>query len=447
MLVRPLCTLIVSFAIIAAFSPALSLSLLALNIPYFFAVYKVNRRFFTLSNDRTKAENKASGILVDSIANAGLVKYSGSFFTEQLYFYKHLKQAYRLHAAQGKYQTFSRFAFHAADTVFLSVSILLILFFAKRDNIALDNLFYVYTTLSGMVLSIMLINNFSQFSASLFGSLKANFDIINLPPDISEKENAKTLHASKASITFQNVSFSYVKDRPVFQNLNLKIEPGQKIGLVGHSGSGKSTLVNLLLRSYDVTAGKILINHTDIRDLKLRSLHQNVAVVPQDTSLLNRSITENLRIANSKATTGQIRNAARLACIHDTIMKLPQGYDSVVGERGILLSGGERQRIAIARAILQNAPVLILDEATSALDSQSESLIEKALQNLIKDKTVIAVAHRLSTLHHMNRIIVLDNGKIAEDGSPAELLNRPDGIFRKLCQMQNNGYLTYGENQ
>lgn len=274
-----------------------------------------------------------------------------------------------------------------------------------------------------MVLSIMLINNFSQFSASLFGSLKANFDIINLPPDISEKENAQTLHASKASITFQNVSFSYVKDRPVFQNLNLKIEPGQKIGLVGHSGSGKSTLVNLLLRSYDVTAGKILINHTDIRDLKLRSLHQNIAVVPQDTSLLNRSITENLRIANPKATTGQIRNAARLACIHDTIMKLPQGYDSVVGERGILLSGGERQRIAIARAILQNAPVLILDEATSALDSQSESLIEKALQNLIKDKTVIAVAHRLSTLHHMNRIIVLDNGKIAEDGSPAELLN------------------------
>ena len=147
--------------------------------------------FFTLSNDRTKAENKASGILVDSIANASLVKYSGSFFTEQLYFYKHLKQAYRLHAAQGKYQTFSRFAFHAADTVFLSVSILLILFFAKRDNIALDNLFYVYTTLSGMVLSIMLINNFSQFSASLFGSLKANFDIINLPPDISEKETPK----------------------------------------------------------------------------------------------------------------------------------------------------------------------------------------------------------------------------------------------------------------
>ena len=149
--------------------------------------------------------------------------------------------------------------------------------------------------------------------------------------------------------------------------------------------------------------------------MKLRSLHQNVAVVPQDTSLLNRSITENLRIANPKATTGQIRNAARLACIHDTIMKLPQGYDSVVGERGILLSGGEGQRIAIARAILQNAPVLILDEATSALDSQSESLIEKALQNLIKDKTVIAVAHRLSTLHHMNRIIVLDNGKIKSD--------------------------------
>lgn len=202
----------------------------------------------------------------------------------------------------------------------------------------------------------MLINNFSQFCADLFGGLKANFDVINLPPDISEKENAKTLRTSKASITFQNVSFSYVKGRPVFQNLNLKIEPGQKIGLVGHSGSGKSTLVNLLLRSYDVTGGKILINHNDIRDLTLRSLHRNIAVVPQDTSLLNRSITENLRIASPRASMEQIRAAARLACIHDTIMKLPQEYDSVVGERGVLLSGGERQRIAIARAILQTRP-------------------------------------------------------------------------------------------
>lgn len=445
LLIRPIGILIISYTIIATFSPSLSALLFAINIPYFFAVYKVNRHFFDLGRNRVNYENIARGILVDSIANANLVKYSGSFFSEQLYFYKNLKQALLRIAEQGRYQIISRFAFHAIDTVFLTSGIFLILYFAQKDNIALDNLFYVYTTLVNLVISTMGINNYCQFISDQLGGIRANFSTLNQPIDIKEKEDAINIHPTKAEITFKDVNFSYIKGKPIFENLNLHIKAGEKIGVVGHSGSGKSTLINLLLRAYDVNSGEILLNKTNIKDLTFRSHHKNIAVISQDTALFNRSILENLRITNSQASEEQIRQAAQLAQIDNTIMNLPHGYNSVVGERGTMLSGGERQRIAIARAILQNAPILILDEATSALDSEAEIMIEKALQNIIKDKTVIAIAHRLSTLRSMDRIIVLENGKIIENGSIDELLKNKSGTFYKLYQLQNNGYLSYGE--
>lgn len=445
LLIRPIGILIISYSIIATFSPSLSTLLFAINIPYFFAVYKVNRHFFDLGRNRANYENIARGILVDSIANANLVKYSGSFFSEQLYFYKNLKQALLRIAEQGRYQIVSRFAFHAIDTVFLTSGIFLILYFAQKDNIALDNLFYVYTTLVNLVLATMGINNYCQFISDQLGGIRANFSTLNQPIDIKEKEDAINIRPTKAEITFKDVNFSYIEGKPIFKNLNLHIKSGEKIGIVGHSGSGKSTLINLLLRAYDVDSGEILLNKTNIKDLTFRSHHKNIAVISQDTALFNRSILENLRITNSQASEEQIRQAAQLAQIDKTIMNLPHGYNSVVGERGTMLSGGERQRIAIARAILQNAPILILDEATSALDSEAEIMIEKALQNIIKDKTVIAIAHRLSTLRSMDRIIVLENGKIIEEGSIDELLKNKSGTFYKLYQLQNNGYLSYGE--
>ena len=445
LLIRPIGILIISYSIIATFSPSLSALLFAINIPYFFAVYKVNRHFFDLGRNRVNYENIARGILVDSIANANLVKYSGSFFSEQLYFYKSLKQALLRIAEQGRYQIVSRFAFHAIDTVFLTSGIFLILYFAQKDHIALDNLFYVYTTLVNLVLATMGINNYCQFISDQLGGIRANFSTLNQPIDIKEKEDAINIRPTKAEITFKDVNFSYIEGKPIFKNLNLHIKAGEKIGIVGHSGSGKSTLINLLLRAYDVDSGEILLNKTNIKDLTFRSHHKNIAVISQDTALFNRSILENLRITNSQASEEQIRQAAQLAQIDETIMNLPHGYNSIVGERGTMLSGGERQRIAIARAILQNAPILILDEATSALDSKAEIMIEKALQNIIKDKTVIAIAHRLSTLRSMDRIIVLENGKIIEEGSIDELLKNKSGTFYKLYQLQNNGYLSYGE--
>ena len=298
-----------------------------------------------------------------------------------------------------------------------------------------------------MVLTIMYLNNFFQYFAGDLGSLKAHYAVLNQPSEITEKKDAQTLHTDKIAVSFRNVGFSYKKGHPVFKNLNLNISPNEKIGIVGHSGSGKSTLVNLLLRAYDVNTGKILISDTDISDVTQFSLRQNISVIPQEPSLFNRTIMENIRFSRPKATDEEVYRAAKLAYIHDTIINLPNGYDSVVGEKGVKLSGGERQRLAIARAILQNAPVLILDEATSALDSESEILIEKALARLIKGKTVIAVAHRLSTLKNMDRIIVLDKGKIIEDGTPAELLQKPDGAFYHLYKLQSDGFINYGEKQ
>ncbi len=212
------------------------------------------------------------------------------------------------------------------------------------------------------------------------------------------------------------------------------------MGLVGKSGAGKTTLVMLLLRHYDVDAGSIVIDNTDIGGVTQDSLRQTIAVVPQESLLFHRSIKENIAYGKPDATDKEIIRAARLAHAHEFIQKLSRGYDSLVGERGIKLSGGERQRVAIARAILKNAPVLVLDEATSSLDSESELAIQVALQALMKGKTVIAIAHRLSTLHAMDRIIFLDGGKIAEDGTHDELLKR-GGIYADLWAHQAGGFL------
>lgn len=226
----------------------------------------------------------------------------------------------------------------------------------------------------------------------------------------------------------------------MFANFNLKIAPGEKIGLVGRSGSGKSTLIKLLSRYYDVQGGQICIDGQDIREVTQESLRKNIALIPQDPSLFNRTIMENIRYGNLQAGDEEVFEAARKAYIHDYILTLPQGYQSKVGERGVMLSGGERQRIAIARAILKNAPVLVLDEATSALDSESEHYIQEALRDLMKGKTVIAIAHRLSTLKEMNKIVVMEKGKIVEEGSHATLL-RKKGAYYNFYKMQSAGFL------
>lgn len=263
--------------------------------------------------------------------------------------------------------------------------------------------------------------------------------ITSSPHGVADKADAKPLSTSQASLDFDHVDFTF-GPYAVFKDLDIHIAAGEKIALVGPSGAGKSTFVALLMRLYDIDSGKISIDGVNIADVTQDSLREHIAVIPQDTALFHRSLMENIRYGRRDATDEEVFEASRRAFAHDFIVGLPEGYDTLVGERGIRLSGGQRQRIAIARAILKNAPILILDEATSALDSESERLIQDALDELMKGKTVIAIAHRLSTISRMDRIIVLDKGAIAEAGNHETLLAQK-GLYARLWAMQSGGFL------
>ena len=276
-----------------------------------------------------------------------------------------------------------------------------------------------------------------DFSRAM-GDLKSAISILQVPHEDKDPITAQPLRIKHSKIEFNNVCFGYDDPTAVFNNLNLTIQPGEKIGLVGHSGSGKSTLINLLLRYFQASKGKIIIDGQDVNTVTQDSLRENIAVIPQDTMLFHRTLMENIRYGNPHATDTDIIEASKKAHVHEFIVQLPEQYNTYVGERGVKLSGGQRQRIAIARALLKDAPILILDEATSALDSQTEKLIQHSLNLLIKDKskTVIAIAHRLSTLKHMDRIIVLEKGLIIEQGTHKELMSNETSLYKKLWDLQ-----------
>ena len=266
------------------------------------------------------------------------------------------------------------------------------------------------------------------------------------PHEIVDEPNAKALTVSSGRIEFKNVCFGYDSNQLVFDNLNIIIEPMQRVGLVGFSGSGKSTFVSLLLRNYEPQTGQILIDNTDIQTVTQDSLHEQVGLIPQEPSLFHRSLKDNIGYGNLEATDEDILSVAKLAHADDFIQTMSSGYDSLVGERGVKLSGGQRQRIAIARVILKNAPILILDEATSSLDSVTERIIQENLDAAMGRNTVIAIAHRLSTIAHLDRILVFDHGRIVEDGTHDALIAKKGTYFR-LWSMQAGGFLPEENNQ
>jgi ATP-binding cassette subfamily B protein len=265
-------------------------------------------------------------------------------------------------------------------------------------------------------------------------------DLFDAHVDITDPENPEVLKIRAGCISFKNVSFAYNNRASILSNFNLDIKPGERIGLVGHSGAGKSTLTKVILRFAETSGGSVTIDDQDIKKITQNDLRSAISYVPQESILFHRSLAENISYGKPKATMEEIIEVAKKAHAHEFISKLPQGYDTLVGERGIKLSGGERQRIAIARAMLKNAPILILDEATSSLDSVSEKYIQDALNELMKGKTTIVIAHRLSTIQKMDRIIVLDAGKIAEEGTHSELLEK-NGIYSDLWNHQTGGFL------
>jgi ATP-binding cassette subfamily B multidrug efflux pump len=386
-----------------------------------------------------------TGRIVDSYTNISTVK---------LFAHTDSESAYAKQGMNGFLDTVYR-QMRLATGVSVSVQFSNYLLAFTMTALAIGLWMHSLITIGAIAIAISLalrLNGMSQWImwelSSLFeniGTVTDGMRTLAKPNIIEDDKNAKPLVVKDGSIHFDNISFNYGENKGVINNLDLKIKAGEKVGLVGRSGAGKSTLVNLLLRFYDLEQGKIVIDEQQIDKVQQESLRLMVGMVTQDTSLLHRSIRENILYGRPDATEEQMINACKQAEAHEFILGLTDssgntGYDAQVGERGVKLSGGQRQRIAISRVLLKDAPILVLDEATSALDSEVEAAIQESLYELMQGKTVIAIAHRLSTITAMDRLIVLDEGKILEQGTHQELI-QGKGIYAQLWEHQTGGFI------
>jgi ATP-binding cassette subfamily B protein len=389
------------------------------------------------------ARSETTGTIVDSVSNITSARLFARLDFERENLDRTLDREFKAVRRSNSYSERVRwFQFSAAAALKIGV-----LYYAlalwQKDAIGVGDF------VMAVSLSLLIINearNLSRRFLEFFeyiGNVANGVHTIVRAHELIDLPDAKPVQITRGSIEFQNVGFGYSNERPVFEHLNVTIPSGQSVGLVGLSGSGKSTFVSLVLRLFDPQIGQILIDGTDIRRMTQDSLHAQLSLIPQDPSLFHRTLLENIRYGRLEASDEEVVEAARKASAHEFIEQIKDGYRSMVGERGIKLSGGQRQRIAIARVILKNAPVLILDEATSALDSITEKAIQTTLDQVMKGKTVIVVAHRLSTVAHLDRILVFDRGVIVEDGPHAELLNRRGAYFR-LWSRQAGGFLPDG---
>ena len=404
----------------------------------------LKRKLIPFSERKNKLSSEATGVMVDSITNSDLVKNFSNYLYEKHRYYNSVNKMMKALRAEELKSSKIDYAVKVVFDIMTVSFILLVFYFWYAQNISIGGVVLVLSLISSMIHVVANISMFTTRFVQVVGAIRDGLKLLARPYEVTDKPGAPAINVSKADIRINNLNYHYKNTKALFQDFSLHIKPGEKIGLVGHSGSGKSTLVRLLSRYYDIQGGEILIDGQNIADVTQDSLRRNIALIPQDPSLFHRSIMENIRYGRLSATDEEVYEAARQAYCHEFILKMPQGYNSKVGERGVMLSGGERQRIAIARAILKAAPILILDEATSALDSESEHYIQESLKELMKGKTVIAVAHRLSTLKEMDRIVVMDNGKIMEEGTH-EALIRKKGAYFSFYNMQVSGFI--GETQ
>ncbi len=423
-------------------SPLFVVLLIFFAISYVLIAIKASKRVRQTGKAHARAESEQTGYLADALTNIMAIKSFSSDNFEVKRFQSATtttKNKLRQVAIEQQKQV----AIFSAATGTINIASFVIATFSVvifNANVALVFLILNYTA---NIISQLF--NFSNSSLRNYnraiGDASDMVHKLAMAPEIKDPLEPETLHISRGKIVFKNVVFRH-KDANelLFNKLNLTIKPGEKVGLVGHSGSGKTSLTKILLRFSDIESGEIAIDNQNIAKITQNDLRSVISYVPQEPLLFHRTLRENIAYGNLNATRREIEAVAKMAHAHDFIKDLPSGYDTLVGERGVKLSGGQRQRIAIARAMIKNAPILVLDEATSALDSESEALIQDALWTLMKDRTAIVIAHRLSTVQKMDRIIVLHNGKIIEQGSHRELI-RKDGKYAELWNRQSGGFI------
>ena len=435
----PLLAVAGSIAVMLTVSPLMALVLVAVSALLAAVLSVLAKNGRPLHHQYAADAAAVDGELVDVINNMPLVRAFGATMRERQRFSDRVEQEMTTRGRSLRYLEKLRL-FHAAVTAALTAGLLAWAIMLWEAGSASPGDVVLVTTLGFTILhgtrdlAVALVDTI-QHIARLSEALAT----LLLPHELLDAKQAHALDRPRGRVEFQDVTYRYpASSQSVLDHFSLSIEAGTRVGLVGRSGSGKSTVLALLQRQRDVPSGRILVDGHDIADLTQDSLHDATGVVPQDVSLFHRSVLENIRYGRPEATDAEVRAAAEAACCRQFIEALPEGYDTPVGDRGVKLSGGQRQRLAIARAFLRNAPILLLDEATSALDSESEAEVQRALNRLMQGRTVIAVAHRLSTLKEFDRIVVMQSGRILQDGTPAQL-ERSNGPFRDLLLRQQTG--------
>lgn len=411
-------------------------TVLFLAVNWVFTAYKIK-----FDIERNEAESKSTAVLADTITNNSNVKLFVGYERESETFHKTVDVVRKLRNFTWNLDNI----FDALQGILVLILQIGIFYLAirlwERGVFTVGDFVLLQTYLIIIFESVW---GFGKIIRQLYADL-ADADemtrILETPHEIQDSAQAGELNVTEGKIVFENVDFNYHETRKIFEKLNLTIKPKEKIALVGPSGAGKSTIVKLLLRMHDITGGKITIDGEKISSVTQESLWKNISLVPQDPILFHRTLLENIRYGKPEATDEEVVKAAKKAHCHEFISSFPDKYNTYVGERGVKLSGGERQRVAIARAILRDAPILVLDEATSSLDSESESLIQDALGTLMRNKTVIVIAHRLSTIMKMDRIVVVEQGSVAEEGTHSELLAKPQGLYKQLWKLQAGGFM------